>query len=128
MKKIDRELRKRLVSYLKDRNYIEFFEELGFSVYCYKDQETDTGIWREYEVEIWTDGGVDMIFSFRGETLSGFVEEVENFDVDDEIELHRQGEQYKKAFTLRESLDDFEGFKKWLDKIVSIIQRHDSKN
>lgn len=44
-------------------------------------------------------------------------------NVEEEIEFHRQDERYKKAFTLRESLDDFEDYLKWLNKIVGIIEK-----
>lgn len=48
---------------------------------------------------------------------------LKNFDVEEEIDLHREGESYKRAFTLRQSLNDFEDYLKWLNKIVSIIEK-----
>lgn len=76
-------------------------------------------------METWTDGGVNMIVCLEDEKglIENFKDYVEYFDVEEEIDLHRQGESYKKAFTLRQSLDDFEDYLKWLNKIVGIIEK-----
>lgn len=77
------------------------------------------------EMETWTDGGVNMIVCLENDKglLENFKDYVENFDVEEEIDLHREGESYKRAFTLRQSLNDFEDYIKWLNKIVSIIEK-----
>lgn len=76
----------------------EFFEDNGFIVHL------DTV---GAEVEMWTDGGVDMIINLQPFTKEEFIEYVDNFDIDEEIDLHREGKDYKKAFTITESVKDF---------------------
>ena len=75
----------------------------------------------EYELENWTDGGVDMFINIDKD--KNIIEElekfIENFDIDEEIELHRQGDDYKSNFTIKESLNDFEN---WLENIKDIIK------
>lgn len=46
-----------------------------------------------------------------------FIERVKDFDVDEEIEQHRQAEDYKNAFTIRESLEDFTKFHNRLKEV-----------
>lgn len=38
----------------------------------------------------------------------------ENFDVDNEIDLHRESPAYRKSFSIRQSLEDFEEYEKFL--------------
>lgn len=74
----------------------------------------------ELELEQWTNGGVDMILYFDKE--QDIIEELEkyidDFDIDEEIDLYRQGEDYKQHFTIRESLEDFEN---WLEFIQNVV-------
>ena len=70
------------------------------------------------EIESWTYGGVDMIIylePFIKEEFIKFVDEY--FDIDEEIELHRQDERYKQAFTISQSVKDFE---KYINNLESI--------
>ena len=73
----------------------------------------------ELELESWTDGGVDMFISIDKNSDNNLLEQlerfVENFDIDEEIEIHRKDENYKRNFTIRESITDFEN---WVDYIV----------
>lgn len=120
MEKITPEVRKEAKKLLKNEKIQEFFELFFANVDICHFSNGD-GL----EMETWTDGGVNMLVWLENEDnlLEDFKEFVENFDVDYEIELHRQGESYKKAFTLRQSLDDFEDYLKWLNKIVGIIEK-----
>ena len=73
----------------------------------------------EIELESWTNGGVDMFITINKNsynTLLGQLKEfVENFDIDKEIDIHREDENYKRNFTIRESITDFEN---WFTYVV----------
>ena len=78
----------------------------------------------EIELESWTDGGVDMFITIDKNSYNTLLEQlkefVENFDIDEEIEIHREDENYKRNFTIRESINDFE---KWVDYIRDCISK-----
>lgn len=120
MEKITAENKKEAKKLLKEGKIQEFFE-LFFSHVSIAKFANCQGM----EMETWTDGGVNMLVWLENEDnlLEDFKEFVENFDVDYEIELHREGESYRNAFSLRESLNDFEDYAKWLKKIVGIIEK-----
>ena len=84
-----------------------------------------------FEVGIHTDGGVEMWIVLHKDYAGGLEEQfnkyVEDFDVDEEIELHRQDERYKNDFTIRESLDDFEAYRQYLQEISQSISNRLSK-
>ena len=79
------------------------------------------------EMEQWTDGGVDMIHLIDGRNRDmndpdWWKDELESiyetFDVDEEIDINRQDEKYRSAFTYRQSVEDFEDYDKWLKGIA----------
>lgn len=74
------------------------------------------------ELEAWTDGGVDMIIDIHNdkELIKELEDYVAFFDIDEEIELYRQDKDYRNAFTIRESLNDFEN---WVERITNIIKQ-----
>ena len=78
----------------------------------------------EIELESWTDGGVDMFITIDKNSYNTLLEQlkefVENFDIDEEIEIHREDENYKRNFTIRESINDFEN---WVDYIRDCISK-----
>ena len=82
-----------------------FFEENGFNVNLFEQDKIQCA-----ELEKWTNGGVDMIIYLEPFTIDEFKSYVDDFNVDDEIDLHRQSQEYKNTFTIRESLVDFEDF------------------
>ena len=47
---------------------------------------------------------------------------IENFDIDEEIDLYREDKRYKEAFTIRESLKDFENWLSWLKDITNELK------
>ena len=73
-------------------------------------------------LEQWTNGGVDMIIEFEKNrnVIEVLQEYINNFDIDEEIEIHRQDKSYRENFTIRESLVDFEN---WIDFIKNIIKQ-----
>lgn len=94
---------------------VEAIETCGFSVSLYEEKGVICGA----EIEAWTDGGVDMIhfIDLRGKDINNpdeWKEEIgaitAGFDVDEEIDVHRQGKDYCSAFTCRQSVEDFEAW------------------
>jgi hypothetical protein len=79
------------------------------------------------EMESWTNIGVDMIHLIDGRDRDmndpdWWKDELESiseaFDVDEEIDINRQDEKYRRAFTYRQSVEDFEDYDKWLKGIA----------
>lgn len=93
-----------------------FFEQHDFRVHLFKQDNKQCA-----EVESWTSRGVNMIMSLMPFTEESFKEYVHNFDVDEEIDLHRQGDDYKQAFSIRESVADFEAFEERLKKLEKLL-------
>jgi hypothetical protein len=85
-----------------------------------------------YELNTYTSAGVNQIIflDFRNkgnakkvnDFIEKFSERINDIDIDDEIEMNRQDQRYKDTFTLRESLNDFEEWKKGLEEIVNEIK------
>lgn len=78
----------------------------------------------EIELESWTDGGVDMFITIDKNSYNTLLEQlkefVENFDIDEEIEIYREDTDYRRNFTIRESINDFEN---WVDYIRDCISK-----
>lgn len=95
-----------------NKKQLEILEN-NFRIYKYNDG---------WDLENWTDGGVDMIINI--DANNNIVEElesyIENFDIDEEIDLHRQDERYKKRFRISESVKDFEN---WVEFIENVIEK-----
>lgn len=85
----------------------------------------------EIELESWTDGGVDMfICIFKNDNvdyLEQFKNYIENFDIDETIDLHRESELYRKHFSISKSLKDFEDYLKKLRKIYKALKELDNE-
>ena len=101
----------------------KFMDDNNIGYWRYEENGVCCGI----EIEQWTDAGVDMIHFLDGrdkdmEDPNWWKEELSdiynNFDVDDEIDLHRQAEDYRSAFSIRQSLKDFDDYECWLEDIV----------
>jgi hypothetical protein len=99
------------------KQLVKFFEDNGFSVHLSKEGKKQVA-----EIEIWTSGGVDIIIYLNPFTSEEFISYVEDFDVDNEITLHRQDKMYCNEFTIRESLEDFEEFNNKLKSIAEKIK------
>lgn len=95
-----------------------FFEEQGFNVHLFKQDRKQCA-----EVEKWTNGGVDMVFALQPFTKEQFIERVNDFDVDDEIDTHRQDQRYKNAFTITQSVKDFTDFHNHLKEFVVALEK-----
>lgn len=105
-------------------NIIETLESFGFDVNVLSENGMDNGL----EIEMWTNGGVDMIHTiyffenyqdlYNVEKVDKEIQSLyENFSIDDEIDIYRQNESYKQHFTIRDSLEDFENYDKKLEEL-----------
>lgn len=98
---------------METHNLKNFFEENNFNVHLFEQNNV-----RCAELEKWTDGGVDIVINLIPFTADEFKEYVNNFDIDEEIDVHRQDERYRKVFTLSQSLKDFTDFYNELKEIA----------
>lgn len=89
--------------------------ENNFNIY-----ESDNDI----DLETWTNGGVNMcIYLDKDKSVVEQLEDYVNyFDIDEEIDLHREGRDYRLAFTIRESLTDFEDYLEWVKDILKQLK------
>lgn len=94
-----------------------FFEEQGFNVSLIKHGKVQCA-----EIEKWTTGGVDMVIWLSPFTIEEFESYVNDFDVDNEIDLHRQDQSYKNNFTISESVKDFTEFHEVLKETLSNLK------
>ena len=93
-----------------------FFEAEDFQVHLFEQDNMQCA-----EVEKWTDGGVDMVIVLIPFSKEEFIEYVKDFDIDEEIDLHRQAKDYRAAFTITQSVEDFTNFHKDLEEVVEKI-------
>ena len=86
----------------------------------------------EIELESWTDGGVDMFITIDKNSYNTLLEQlkefVENFDIDEEIDIHREDENYKRNFTIRESITDFENWVDYIEECISKLEEYNNEN
>ena len=76
-------------------------------------------------LETWTNGGVDMIIYLDSnkKSIKEIIEEyIDNFDIDEEIDLYREDKRYRENFTIRESLEDFENWLKYLKNVCNELE------
>jgi len=109
---------------------LDIIEAKGISIDNYEENGKLCG----YELDTYTAGGVNQIIflDFRSEgkdvenandLIDEFNSYVRNIDIDEEIELNRQNQNYKDNFTLRQSLDDFEEWKAILEEIAEELKK-----
>lgn len=103
---------------MKTKKLQKFFEDNGFIVYLCEQDGVQCA-----EIEKWTNGGVDMIIWLNPFTVKEFKSYVDDFDVDEEIDLHRQEQLYKNNFTIAQSLKDFTDFKNDLEELVLKLEK-----
>jgi len=102
----------------------------NISVSQYREEKKLCG----YELDTYTPRGVNMIvfldFREKGnpesavDFLSEFEQYLKDFDIDEEIDTHRQDKRYKNDFTISESLEDFKAWKKNLKRVIKKINKH----
>lgn len=90
----------------------DFFENEDFLVHQFEQDGQQCA-----EVEKWTDGGVDMIITLIPFSKDKFINYVNEFDIDEEIDVYRKDKQYKADFTISQSLADFTEFHDMLKEV-----------
>ena len=98
----------------------DFFENEAFLVHPFEQDGQQCA-----EVEKWTDGGVDMIITLIPFTKDEFISYVDDFDIDEEIDVYRKDEQYKAVFTIRQSLADFTDFHDMLKEVSEKLKKEE---
>ena len=96
---------------------IKTLEENGFNVHIFEQDGEECA-----EIESWTEGGINMIAVLQPISVESFEAYVVGFDIDDEIDLHRQDPLFKKAFTTTESLEEFQNYSEYLHTVLKIIK------
>lgn len=114
------------------QDVISAIDNNGFSISVYTEKGKECGL----ELEDWTPGGVDMIHFLdfrpnRGESknilnifdiFNEIKSHCDNFDVDDEIDAHREDKSYKDAFSYKQSVADFEEWERRLEKLRDDVE------
>lgn len=101
-------------------------EEYGISIYNYTENNKLCG----YELNTYTERGVNQILflDFRyteknpqnpNDLFKILSDRINDIDIDEEIDIHRQMPDYKKTFSIQESLEDF---KEWKEKLIQLLQ------
>lgn len=109
------------------KKLLELLEANSISVFMYEEDYQLCG----YELDTYTECGVNMniFLDFRGEEekvllpsafCEKFIRYINDIDIDEEIDLHRQMRNYKDTFTIRESVKDFES---WLEGLKDLHQK-----
>ncbi len=105
---------------------LDIIEAHGFAVTLYEENGVVCGA----EIEDWTTCGVDMIhfIDLRGKDINNpedWEDEIsdiyDNFDVDEEIDRHRESDEYRKAFAISASVRDFEAWEERLGKFANDV-------
>lgn len=110
------------------RDCEKFMDEHNLSYDRYEEDERG---FCGYEINTYTDGGVNMIIFLDGRDRdmtdpdwwkNEFQSIWEAFDVDEEIDLHRQDETYRNVFRISQSVHDFEEYDSWLKELADAAQ------
>ncbi|MEA3279807.1 MAG: hypothetical protein U9Q38_04315 [Thermodesulfobacteriota bacterium] len=91
----------------------DFFEGEGFNVYLF---EQDNKLCAE--IEVWTDNFIHISLLISPFTIESFMDVVENYDIDVEIDAYREAQGYRDAFTISQSLEDFTHFHDLLKELA----------
>lgn len=80
------------------------------------------------QLETWTDGGVNMFVTLWKNVDISLVKQFWNFahydfDIDEEIDIHRLDERYCNAFRISQSLKDFGDYQDFLIEIAQDLQQ-----
>ena len=105
-------------------------EQLNIQVHEYKQDKKLCG----YELNTYTDCGVNQIIflDFRDSKMNPkkakdfiekFNERVDSIDVDEEVEMNRQSDAYKRNFSLTVSIQDFKDWKEGLRQVFAVNKK-----
>ena len=86
----------------------------------------------ELELESCTDGGVNMLIGIDKNSDNNLLEQlerfVENFDIDEEIDIHREDAYYRRKFTIKESIRDFENWVDYIEECISKLEEYNNED
>ena len=86
----------------------------------------------DLELESYTDGGVDMFITIEKDNSNNLLEQlrlfVENFDIDEEIDIQRQDAYYRRKFTIKESIRDFENWIDYIEECISKLKEYNNED
>lgn len=98
-------------------------EHRGYSINVYEEEVSrynDT--YRRYaECEKYTHNGVDQILILEPFTIEAFEGYCNEYDVDEDIDLHREGKSFRSAFSIRQALEEFEGWQETIEADLNFI-------
>ena len=84
------------------------------------------------ELESCTDGGVNMLIGIDKDSdydlLTQLEQFVENFDIDEEIDIQRQDAYYRRKFTIKESIRDFENWVDYIEECISKLKEYNNED
>ena len=84
------------------------------------------------ELESCTDGGVNMLIGIDKDSdydlLAQLEQFVENFDIDEEIDIQRQDAYYRRKFTIKESIRDFENWVDYIEECISKLKEYNNED
>ena len=84
------------------------------------------------ELESCTDGGVNMLIGIDKDSdydlLAQLEQFVENFDIDEEIDIQRQDAYYRRKFTIKESIRDFENWIDYIEECISKLKEYNNED
>ena len=84
------------------------------------------------ELESCTDGGVNMLIGIDKDSdydlLAQLEQFVENFDIDEEIDIQRQDTYYRRKFTIKESIRDFENWVDYIEECISKLKEYNNED
>jgi hypothetical protein len=99
---------------MKTEQLKRIFEENGFNVSVNNEEESVAA-----EIQTYTNEGVEMNIWLKPFSIDSFVNYVDEFDIDEQIDLHRKEEgSYKNAFTMKQSVEDFTEFHNRLKELT----------
>lgn len=93
-------------------------ERNGFNCYSFNQDNAKC-----VEIDTHTEGGVNMIYALIPFNCEEFIKYAKDFNVDEEIDFHRKLKGYKEAFSIRESLADFEKYSKLINRIAKQLTK-----
>ena len=84
------------------------------------------------ELESCTDGGVNMLIGIDKDSdydlLAQLEQFGENFDIDEEIDIQRQDAYYRRKFTIKESIRDFENWVDYIEECISKLEEYNNED
>lgn len=108
---------------MNTKQLTKFFNDQDFSVNLFKEDGKQCA-----EIETSTANGVSMLHLLSPLSLASFEEVVKDFNVDEEIDLHRIDPLFRSYFPLRQALEDFENYRQRLKTTLENLKANVSTN